>query len=245
MIFFTSTDLWLSLAAFVTALLSGLVGMAGGVTLLGVMTFFLPASALIPIHGVAQLISNSSRSFILRKNVRKHIFLPFFRGGILGGIVAWLLLRKIQQENWVLLMIIFTLLYSVFRPKKFPEIRLSRTGFGILGIVAAALGCMMGATGPLLAPFFLREDLSRQEIVANKAMCQLVVHLVKVPVFLSLTFPYGNYLSTIFAMTFGVICGTKIGTLLLEKVSFKRFLIVVKVVMILVAIRLCWKLILG
>ncbi len=243
--FFTQTDIWLSLAAFFTALISGLAGMAGGVTLLGVMTFFLPSSALIPVHGIAQFFSNASRTVILRNHIRKQIYAPFIIGGLFGGIAAWFLLKQIRQEEWVLGLIIVTLLYTAFRPKKLPEIRLSGTGFGILGLTASTLGCLMGATGPLLAPFFLRDDFTRQEIVANKAACQLMVHVVKVPVFLSLTFPYSHYLSTIVAMTFGVILGTKAGTLLLEKVSARQFLILVKAVMVLVAARLCWKLSLG
>ena len=51
------------LAAFATSILSAVVGMAGGITLLAVMLLFLEPLAAIPLHGVIQLVSNSSRAW--------------------------------------------------------------------------------------------------------------------------------------------------------------------------------------
>jgi hypothetical protein len=40
-----------------------------------------------------------------------------------------------------------------------------------------------GAVGPLIARFFLRSDISKEELVATKAACQWAGHLVKIPLF--------------------------------------------------------------
>ena len=59
----------LCLVGLLTSMLSAVVGMAGGITLLSVMLLFFDPLVAIPIHGVVQLVSNSSRTFVQRKHV--------------------------------------------------------------------------------------------------------------------------------------------------------------------------------
>ena len=56
--------------ALATSILSAVVGMAGGIVLLSVMLLFLEPLVAIPLHGVIQLVSNSSRTIIQRRHVR-------------------------------------------------------------------------------------------------------------------------------------------------------------------------------
>ena len=45
----------LTAAALITSMISAVLGMAGGITLLGVMTALLPPAQVVPLHGVVQL----------------------------------------------------------------------------------------------------------------------------------------------------------------------------------------------
>ena len=63
----------LATAALATSILSAVVGMAGGITLLSVMLLFLEPLTAIPLHGVVQLISNASRTAIQRRYVDRAI----------------------------------------------------------------------------------------------------------------------------------------------------------------------------
>ena len=85
-----SITLWaiMSVAAFVTATISGFLGMAGGLTLIAVMTTILPAAWVVPLHGVIQLCSNSSRTLVFLKHVRWRIvaaYAPLLGVGVLVG----------------------------------------------------------------------------------------------------------------------------------------------------------------
>ena len=60
----------LALAALATSILSAVVGMAGGITLLSVMLLAVEPLVAIPLHGVVQLVSNSSRAVIQRGHLR-------------------------------------------------------------------------------------------------------------------------------------------------------------------------------
>lgn len=228
-------------SALFTSVISGLIGMGGGVTLLAVMTFFFPLNILVPIHGSVQFTSNLSRTYLLRKYIRREAFLPFLLAVPIGSLGVWVLLKHLSRPEWVIWIVIVLLFYVAFKPKKLPEIRVGKKGFFLLGVVGSFLGALIGATGPLLAPFFARSDYKKEEIVATKAACQILVHLVKFPIFLSLSFAYESYWKEILVMIFGVVIGTRIGIELLKKVSFKRFMIILKTALALTGLRLLYK----
>ena len=215
--------------------------MAGGVTLLAVLTFFFPMAILVPIHGTVQFASNLSRSYILRSHIQRSSFVPFLMGVPFGAVGVYFLLKAIPRPQWVLVIVTFLLFYVAFKPKKLPELRLGSFGFFVLGLGASFLGALIGATGPLLAPFFARSDFEKEDIVATKSACQILVHLVKFPIFLSLAFPYQDYAVEIGLMVFGVILGTKIGTSLLRKVSTRWFMMLLKGALALTGFRLAYK----
>ena len=101
--------------ALLTAIISGVVGMAGGVTLMALLTLVYPASVIVPIHGVVQLASNFSRTYILRSNVRKGFFVPFLTGVPLGGVTAYFILRQLPHTA-VFQLLIVGLLFWCFGP---------------------------------------------------------------------------------------------------------------------------------
>ena len=56
----------LIIAAFLTATLSAIIGMGGGITLLGIMAIIMPDGYLVvAYHGVIQLVSNVTRTTCL------------------------------------------------------------------------------------------------------------------------------------------------------------------------------------
>ena len=54
-------------SALATSVLSGLVGMAGGVVLMAILINVLPVSSAMVLHGVTQFTANGSRTLILRR----------------------------------------------------------------------------------------------------------------------------------------------------------------------------------
>ena len=235
---------WLILlpAALLTSIISGFVGMAGGITLLAVLTFIYPIHVLLPLHGTVQFFSNISRTFMLRHEVRRPVLIAFLPGVIPGALAAWTLLLHLPHTEWILILIIVLLFYTALRPQNLPELRIGRPGFFVLGMVTGFLGPLMGATGPLLAPFFLRSDYRKEEIVATKAACQMITHVVKFPVFFSLGFRYGDYAAELLVMVAGVVVGTRIGITVLRRASPGRFLFFLKLAMVLTGVRLILKL---
>lgn len=233
--------LTLSLATVLTAVISGVVGMAGGITLLSFMTFFLTIEQIIPIHGIVQLASNSSRTLFLRKSVHKKITTFFFLGAPLGTFIAFKLITFIPDKKYFLIPIAFLIFYTLFKPKKLPPLKIPFWGFIPLGILTGIMGPLVGATGPLLAPFFLRDDLNKEEIVATKAVTQTFGHLLKIPLFLKLGFNYQSYWILLVAMVLSAIIGTKLGVTLLGRVSEKFFKLIYQTALFLAGMRILYK----
>ena len=218
-----ATVIVLVVACFITATISGILGMAGGVTLLGVMTALLPAPVVVPLHGIVQLASNWTRTWAFRKHVRWSIFFAFMGPAVVGVVIAaniWADLELTWFKAWIGAFILAFLLWRRYKPKLR---NLPIWSYGILGLAAGLLAIFVGATGPFLAPFFLRDDFDNEEVIATKAVCQTWLHLLKIPAFLALSFDYTPYAALLVALAVAVIGGTYFGKHLLTKISKERF----------------------
>lgn len=111
-------------SSWVTSIISVVVGMAGGIVLLSLMTFVMPVSQLIPIHGAIQLVSNSSRCFYLRRSVIKPIFFYFLVGLPFGTFTAIKIIKSLDSSTLPLVLILCLILYTLLKPKKMPEIKI-------------------------------------------------------------------------------------------------------------------------
>ncbi len=243
----------LCVAAFLASILSAVVGMAGGIVLLTVMLLYFEPLIAIPLHGVIPLASNGSRTFIQRAHVRWDLV---WRYGILLLPMAYAGLsvaRALSPELARTLIGVFVLL-ATWRPRwlmlgTHPEQTQPRRRFVLLGGVMGFLQMNIGATGPLIAPFFLNLGLTRQALVGSKAAVQTLGHLSKILLFGAVGFAYLEYGLLLVAMCTLVVLGTWIGSRLLERVNERVFTWLFKSVLTLIALRLAlwdgWALVSG
>ena len=110
--------------------------------------------------------------------------------------------------------------------------------FAVLGGVAGFLGSLLGAVGPLVAPFFLHLGLSRRGVVGTAAACQAAGHLAKIAAFGWVGFSYREHLGLLVAMSMLVIAGTAVGSRLLDRLDEVFFTRLYRTVLVLVALRL-------
>ena len=111
--------------------------------------------------------------------------------------------------------------------------------FIIVGFISGLVSIFIGAVGPLIAPFFLRKDLTKENVIANKAACQIITHIGKIPIFMY--FFNVNYIeqyTILLPLIISVYIGTNVGKKLLGSISEKTFKIFFKVCLTIIAIRL-------
>ena len=227
---------FLTLAAFVTATISGVIGMGGGMVLLGVMAAMLPAAWVVPIHGVVQLCSNGVRTLLFLKHTRWRIFLIYVGPATLGLAVATGVWAGVKLTWFKPAIGVFILTFLFYRRYK-PSVRNVPTWvYAPLGLVVGFLAIFVGATGPFLAPFFLRDDFEKENVIATKAVCQLWLHFAKIPAFLSLGFDYGAHASLLGWCVAAVVFGTWLGKTLLSRLSERVFVSLFQIVLAVVAV---------
>ena len=167
------------ISALATSLLSGLVGMAGGVVLMAVLVNILPVSSAMVLHGITQFTANGSRTLILRK----HLMWRLLPGYILGAGVAvagFSALLFVPEASVVLILVGLFPWLARLQPRS-SALNITRPASNIIcGFSVTSAQLLAGAAGPLLDLFYLNSGLDRQTVVANKALTQTIGHLLRI-----------------------------------------------------------------
>ena len=74
----------------VTAFISGIFGMAGGLILMGVLAAMLPVATAMVVHGAVQMVSNGYRAFLWRQYIDWRVFRRYALGALAGFLVLLL-----------------------------------------------------------------------------------------------------------------------------------------------------------
>ena len=239
----------LILAAFITSSISAVLGMGGGIILLGIMALIIPEGyKVIALHGMVQLFSNTTRSFVFKNYLKKNHLIQFFIGAIIGvGISALIILMLIyyfdvssanQIKVEVLKPVIgLFIVWNLFL--KGPKKEKKSDSFIPVGLVAGLSSIFVGAVGPLIAPFFLGKNLNKENIIANKAASQMITHISKIPLFIYFfNMDYIAEIRILLPLIFAVYIGTNFGKKILSFIPEKLFKKIFKITLFVIAIRL-------
>jgi uncharacterized membrane protein YfcA len=142
-----SIEISLTIFTIVTSAIAGIFGFGGGMLLIAIMPSFLPAAVIIPIHGVVQLASNSSRVVFSLNHVAWHLLPPFLIGSAIGLTLFTTLLFNLSSDYIPLAIGIYILLNLWSKP--FSNTIKRFESFYIIGILQTGLSLIVGAAGPL------------------------------------------------------------------------------------------------
>lgn len=198
------------------------MGVGGGVAMLTLLGLFVPVAALIPVHGVVQLGSNTGRAWHQRAHIRRHIAGPFIAGSLLGAAAGAYVV--VQLPDAVLKLVLGGFVITVTWARFPGAATLSHAGLAIGSAVLALAGMFVGATGPLLAAFFahiIPDD--RRALLATHAAGMTVQHGLKVAAFVAAGFAFAQWVPLLLAMIVSGYAGTVYGSLLLKRLPEERF----------------------
>ncbi|MFS2318648.1 TSUP family transporter [Maricaulis sp. D1M11] len=214
----------LLLATFVTAFISGVFGMAGGLVLMGVLALILPVSSAMVVHGLIQSVSNGWRAVLLVRWLDWRILGVYALGSALAaGVLVWSTFELDKAWLFILLGLVPGVIWV---PKRWLHLDAARPLHAIAcGVTVTGLNVIAGVSGPLLDVFFADTEADRRTIVATKAATQVLSHGVKIayyilPALSAAALPGVQWL--VLALPLSIL-GTTLGARCLERMSDLQF----------------------
>ncbi len=217
------TAAFVLVAALVTAAVSGVLGMAGGLLLMGALLLVLPATTAFVVHGLLQLVANGWRAVLQREHLRGAVVGWYAVGAVVAGAgVALVDYVPSRPLTYLFLGLVPAL---VWLPKGVLRLDAARPLHAVAaGLCVTAVNLVAGVAGPLLDVFFVRTALGRHSVVATKAATQVLSHAAKVVL-------YGGaaasghgvpYLVVLLAVPLSML-GTALGGRVLDRMSDTGF----------------------
>ena len=214
------------LSVVVTAIISGVIGMAGGMILMGILVTVQSVPAAMTLHGIAQTTANGSRTWILRRHIVWRVLPPYLVGATVACAIFVAVLFVPDRGVVYIIIGSFPWLARMLPAFRGLNVEVPRTAV-VCGAVVTAAQLAAGASGPLLDVFYLNTRLDRLAIVATKALTQTLGHLLKLGYYVGVIgltgvddLPAGWVWGAIIVMAIG---GSRLGTLILERISDAQF----------------------
>ena len=214
----------IALATLVTSFISGILGMAGGMILMGVLIALMPLPAAMMLHGITQLASNFWRAFMLRGAIDWRVFRGYAIGG-LAAIGVFAIVQIVASKPVALLMLGLMPFIGLALPEKL-HLNVERRGHSTAcGAICTGLSLVAGVSGPVLDVFFIRSKMGRHAVVATKAITQSVTHLLKIIYFGGVLAATGGEVAPLVAalMVALAFAGTSLSRQVLERINDSDF----------------------
>ena len=98
--------------SFVSSLITVAFGIGGGAVMLAVLATLLPAPAIVPVHGLVQLGSNTGRAALMLKHMRLDLLGGFTAGALVGIVLGSSVVVQLHP-GWIQVCVGLFILWSV------------------------------------------------------------------------------------------------------------------------------------
>lgn len=226
-------------ASSLTSLLTASAGIGGGMVMIALMSYVVPAAALIPVHGAVQFGSNIGRTGVLRHHVDWVRFAAFSIGAFIGAAVGAAIAVRLPNSILLSGLGLFVIL-SVWVPlKRLAAVK--HSSFALIGAITTFLGMFFGATGPINAALLSNSFNNRQVLVGTLAAIMSAQHGFKIIGFAIVGFVFWPWLPLIGAMILSGFMGTLCGSHILHRLPETIFRRLLKIVLTVLALDMIYR----
>lgn len=231
-------EFFLGIISMVSSTAAAVFGLGGGLILISFLPDFLPADALVPVHGVTQLASNTSRAAFSFRSIVWRLWPLFFAGSVLGATMFGLLVVNITTAYIPVFIGVYILLK--LWSERVGRLLSSFDSLFVLGFLQTGLGILVGSTGHLTMPRLLKEISDRDGIVATSGMFMSLSHGLKLLAYGIIGFKFNQYSVILAYMVTGALIGSFVGTLLRRQISNRWFSQILKILLTVMALRMIY-----
>jgi uncharacterized membrane protein YfcA len=247
----------ISLASFLTAILTFFSGFGLGTILMPVFAIFFPIEIAIALTGVVHFSNNLFKIALVGKKADKQVLWRFGIPAILASFAgAWLLLRitnmasifqyhlwnKVYEIMPVKLVIsILLIVFSILEiAPLFQKIQFDKNKLALGGMLSGFFGGLTGIQGAIRSAFLIKIGLSKEAYIATGVIIACFVDFTRLSVY-ALRFIKANlheHLILILSAVLAAIAGAFIGSKLLKKITLRFIQVMVAIMLGMIAIAL-------
>jgi len=247
----------ISIAAFITAILTFFSGFGLGTILTPVFVIFFPIDLAIALTGVVHLFNSLFKLVLVGKGADKKILVRFGIPAILAAVLgAWVLLSitDLQPLFSYLLwgkefeiipikLIIAVLLIGFAVIDLIPNFENLRTKPGLMpvgGALSGFFGGLSGHQGALRSAFLVKSGLSKESFIATSVVIATFIDFTRLSVYSTRFLTSGLELNLQIAVfpTLSAIAGAFVGNRLLKKITLQFIQKLVAILLIIISIAL-------
>jgi uncharacterized membrane protein YfcA len=149
-------------------------------------------------------------------------------------LLNFLLSRRAEVTPYMMLVIGLFIVWGTRKKSSSSVEDAPLSHFAFLGLYAAPISLLFGANGVVIAPYLVRNDMSRQVVVATSTACQLSIHILKIVIFFalwqinsgtstSILFKSWYSFALVLCMIFAALLGTLFGRAFTDRISERTF----------------------
>ncbi|MFZ5434070.1 MAG: sulfite exporter TauE/SafE family protein [Calditrichota bacterium] len=179
----TLTYILLAIGALIASTVSGITGIGGGLMYLPILTWGVGLRMAVPYLAMLLLVANLARAWMARQYIDWKLLRTFILGAIPGAILGALLYTGLSTF-WISKALgVYLLSYVIlsFTKANWPRTA-SLKSIGIVGVPAGFVSAVVGGSGPVVAPWFLRYGLVKEAFVGTEAVAAAIMHVTKLAV---------------------------------------------------------------
>ena len=177
------------ICSFLAFTISAICGGGAGVILIPILSGLLPITQVPAALSIGTFTSSATRLVVFKKHIYWQLvkyFVPAALPAVWLGAYLLKFLNPLYLEIIMGLFLISNLPFVFRKQKELKEARRPKNASLLaIGFLAGFLSGITGAVGLLFNKFYLRYGLSKEEIIATRAANEIILHLIKIILYLS------------------------------------------------------------
>ncbi|MCC6475424.1 sulfite exporter TauE/SafE family protein [bacterium] len=230
--------LFLALGALIASTVSGVAGVGGGMVFLPVLSELVGLRLAVPYLTLLLLVGNFSRAWFARDGIDWKVLQAFLWTAIpcaAIGAVGYAYLPAI----WIARVLGAYLLIYVglnFLKVQWPKVATLRSMTWI-GIPAGISSGVVGGSGLIIAPYFLRYGLIKESFLGTEALAAAGTHVAKLAVWGGMSVLTWKDVTLLAPLSLLMIAGSYFGRVLVSKMRARVFRGVMLIVLAVIGVR--------
>lgn len=200
-------------------------GGGGPLLFLPAVSFVAPIREVNPITCVTAGVVSIHRVFLFRQHIQWRVLAWLLPGSVVGATVGVQVFAAIH-EDWLLALLGAFLIYhacvALFR-RRHRSFRVRPWYYAIAGIVFGGVSAVVGAAGQGINALLLNDDVTKERLVATKAVEATTVQTIKLIGYLHFALIGGHVLLLGGVAAVGAMLGNLVGKRILARLPERHF----------------------